>query len=67
MSKTTVSRLLKNADEANHTLLRKWCDIVATKGGSFQIVTEYSVGAWATTYTIHWPDVVEDGFEGAAK
>lgn len=66
MSTQTISRLLENADEINHTFLRKWCEIVAHKGGTFSIETKWIDQSWMTVYTINWPDGVA-AFGGPAQ
>lgn len=53
----TVSRVLLsgNTAEAERTLLRRWCEEAAAKGGSFSIKQEWTESQWFTTYTINWP------------
>lgn len=51
---TTVSKVLKNADDAAHDLLKHWCDETAGNGGTFSIEHKY-IDAWYTIYTINWP------------
>jgi len=53
---TTVSKVIR-ADEVVNELMRKWCDRVASNGGTFSIENIYQTGyCWFTEYTINWTD-----------
>lgn len=46
--------------EPERVMLRKWAEIAAGNGGSFAIRQEWRESQCYTTYTINWPDGMED-------